>query len=155
MRVLIENYRGWEIYFNTDSEDFYTMSNEFDKQHTKKSYSSAKKYIDEFIKENNTFKPIKIQRFDYMSSNPKQYLTLIGIRKDKAFMFEDESGDKKQLSRYDEKEYFVVDQVNEPIFEEIKKLQVQRDEIDEKFKELRSSIKRVTIEEIRKNILGE
>jgi hypothetical protein len=27
MKILIENYRKWEIYFDTDSEEFYTLSN--------------------------------------------------------------------------------------------------------------------------------
>jgi hypothetical protein len=36
MKILIENYRKWEIYFDTDSEEFYTLSNQYDKENTKK-----------------------------------------------------------------------------------------------------------------------
>jgi hypothetical protein len=81
MRVLIENYRGWELMFDTSSEDFYIMSNDYDTQQTKKSYASAKKYIDDYIKENQNFKPIKVQK---MSSiyNSAEVITLIGLRKD-------------------------------------------------------------------------
>ena len=118
MRVLIENYRGWEIYFDTDKEEFQTVSNEYDKQETKRSYASSKKYIDDYIKSNNVFKPIKVQKMPTMFSEGK-VITLIGIRKDKAFMYEDEEGRKQQLSSYDERDYFIVDSRNDVHFKRI------------------------------------
>jgi hypothetical protein len=39
-----------EIYFDTDSEEFYTLSNQYDKENTKKSFASTKKYIDDLHK---------------------------------------------------------------------------------------------------------
>ena len=41
--------------FDTEKEDFFTVSNEYDTQQTKKSYASAKKYIDDYLKENQNF----------------------------------------------------------------------------------------------------
>ena len=52
MKTLIENYRGFEIFFDTDNENFYSVSDKYDRQETKKSYASAKKSIDDYIKYN-------------------------------------------------------------------------------------------------------
>jgi hypothetical protein len=53
-----------EIYFDTDSEEFYTLSNQYDKENTKKSFASTKKNIDDYIKENSSFKPVMVQKFE-------------------------------------------------------------------------------------------
>ena len=121
MRVFIENYRGWDIYFDTEQEDFYTVSNQYDDQKTKKSYATTKKFIDEYIKENQSFKPIKVMKMKTMYSEEKN-ITLIGMRKDRAFMYEDEKGNKGQLSKYDEKDFFIIDERNVVHFEELERL---------------------------------
>ena len=154
MRVLIENYRGWEIYFDTDKEEFYTVSNEYDKQETKRSYASSKKYIDDYIKSNNVFKPIKVQKMPTMFSEGK-VITLIGIRKDKAFMYEDEEGRKQQLSSYDEIYYFIVDSRNDVYFKRIAELAIERKRIDDEVKEIEKSVIKVDVKQIRQNFLNE
>jgi len=154
MRVLIENYRGWEIYFNTDKEEFYTVSNEYDKQETKRSYASSKKYIDDYIKSNNVFKPIKVQKMPTMFSEGK-VITLIGIRKDKAFMYEDEEGRKQQLSIYDERDYFIVDSRNDVYFKRIAELAIERKKIDDEVNEIEKSVIKVDVKQIRQNFLNE
>ena len=154
MRVLIENYRGWEIYFDTDKEEFYTVSNEYDKQETKRSYASSKKYIDDYIKSNNVFKPIKVQKMPTMFSEGK-VITLIGIRKDKAFMYEDEEGIKQQLSSYDERDYFIVDSRNDVYFKRIAELAIERKRIDDEVKEIEKSVIKVDVKQIRQNFLNE
>ena len=154
MRVLIENYRGWEIYFDTEKEEFYTVSNEYDKQETKRSYASSKKYIDDYIKSNNVFKPIKVQKMPTMFSEGKA-ITLIGIRKDKAFMYEDEEGRKQQLSSYDERDYFIVDSRNDVHFKRIAELAIERKRIDDEVKEIEKSVIKVDVKQIRQNFLNE
>lgn len=154
MRVLIENYRSWEIYFDTDKEDFYTVSNEYDKQETKRSYASAKKYIDDYIKENNVFKPIKVQKMPSMFSEGET-ITLIGIRKDKAFMYEDKDGKKQQLSSYNESDYFVVDTKNDVHFKRIAELAVERKRIDAELKEIEKSVIKVDVKQIRRNLFND
>ena len=62
MKVFIENYRGWDISFDTDKESFYAQSDEYDVGETKKSFASAKKYIDDFLKDNLQFQPIWVER---------------------------------------------------------------------------------------------
>lgn len=152
MRVLIEEYRGWEIYFDTESEDFYTASNEYDKQSAKKSFASTKKFIDDYIKDNNEFKPILVQR---MSShyNSDSVIELIGIRKDNIFMYKDSNGKKQQLSEYYEKDYFLVDESNDDFFKEIEKIECEINKLRSKKQDVSAKIKKVTVKEIKEKLL--
>lgn len=154
MRVLIENYRGWEIHFDTDKEEFYTISNEYDTDKTKKSYTAAKKFIDDYIKENSEFKPIKVETHPSHHNN-REVITLIGIRKDGAFMYEDEKGQKKQLSTYNEKDYFLQNHLNEPIFAVIEALNIKINELRQQVKEQEKLLIKVDVKQFRKNLLGE
>jgi hypothetical protein len=154
MRILIENYRGWEIYFDTESEGFYTISNEYDKDQKKPSYASSKKYIDDYIKENNVFKPIKVQKMVSIWSDGGT-ITLIGIRKDNAFMYENKKGEKRQLSIYDVRDYFLCNSDNDPIFAKILDLQNKVKGIEKEIKALESTVIKVDLKQIRKNLLGE
>lgn len=154
MRVLIENYRGWEIKFDTDNENFYTVSNEYDTQQTKKSYNSAKKYIDDYIKENQNFKPIRVQKMASTYNNAEE-ITLIGLRKDNAFMYEDSKGNKQQLSKYDEESFFLINPDNDNIFKELDLLYKESKEIAEKIKYATDKVIKVNVKQIRKNLLGE
>lgn len=133
MRVLIENYRGWDIYFDTEKEEFYTVSNEYDNEQNKRSFASAKKYIDDYIKQNSEFKPFKATSMPTFYDDSKE-ITIVGIRKDGAFMFEDNKGERQQLSKYSEGDYFLVNEENNVHFEQIKSLR-------EGIKELQSLIK--------------
>ena len=54
MRVSIETYRNFEIFFDIESESFYTVSNEYDLEE-KKPVCSLQKWIDDYIKENENF----------------------------------------------------------------------------------------------------
>ncbi len=152
MRVLIEQYRGWEIFFDTENENFYTASDIFDRQQTKRSYTSTKKYIDDYIKENNDFKPVMVQKTaSYF--NEINVIKLIGLRKDGAFMFEDKKGKKQQLSAYSEKEYFLVDSQNDAYFKEIEELNFERNKIDDKIKVIESKILKVGLDTIKSKYL--
>ena len=154
MRVLIENYRAWEIYFDTDKEEFYTVSNEYDTQQTKKSYASAKKYIDDYLKENQNFKPIKVQKMSSIYSSG-EVITLIGLRKDGAFMYEDAKGNKQQLSKYNESDYFLVNSENDPIFKELELLYKEEKELAAKIKYASSKVIKLDVKQIKRNLLGE
>lgn len=153
MKVLIENYRGWEIYFDTDKEDFYTVSNEYDYQQNKRSYASTKKFIDDYLKENLSFKPIKVMRMRTMWDSP-EIITLIGIRKDGAFMYEDKNGEKKQLSKYGEESYFALNAKNEPIFKELDELYQKQKDLSSLIKSKEEKVIKLTVPQIRENILG-
>lgn len=154
MKVLIETYRGWEISFDTEKEEFYCLSNEYDNDKTKKSYASTKKYIDDYIKENEVFKPVKFMS-DYSSYRNRKYITLIGVRKDGAFIKEDENGEKSQLSKYDESDYFMVNEKNNPVFEELDKLSKEEEILSNKRKELQSKLIKLTVKHYRKQLQGQ
>lgn len=153
MRVLIEVYRKWEIFFDTNKEEFYTVSNEYDTEKVKRSYASSKKFIDDYIKENQDFKPVWVQneRDSFANLDKKK---LIGLRKDGAFMYEDAKGDKHQLSKYNEKDYFLVNEANDPIFKAIEDLEDQRDALFQKIKELRTQVIKVTVKQFKEEYLG-
>jgi len=152
MRTLITDYRGWGIFFDTDKEEFYTVSNEYDKDNTKKSFASTKKFIDDYIKENNEFKPILVQKEESIFSN-KVIIKLIGLRKDGKFMYEDKDGKKQQLSSYNESDYFLINPINDEAFEKINKLRLEREKIDSKIKELNKTIVKIDVKQIRENLL--
>lgn len=147
-RILIEEYRKWEIFFDTDKEEFYTVSNEFDKENVKKSYAATKKFIDDYIKDNFEFKPVQVQNLKTTYSN-QRVMTLIGIRKDGLFMCE-EKGKKSQFSKYDEDSFFLVNEDNNVLFKEIEELMAERDAIDNKIKAVEKKVVKVTVADYRK-----
>ena len=135
MKVLIENYRGWEILFDTQKESFYCHSEQYDTDKNKQSYSSVKNFIDDFIKENQVFKPVvcELKHGGYGSGD---MIKLIGIRKDGRFIYEGAKGEKKQLPAYHEGDYILYNPENETykisaakIYEKIEALRLERNEI--------------------------
>ena len=153
MKVDIEIYRGWSISFDTEQETFYCHSEQWDKDQNKKSFASTKKWIDDFIKDNEVFKPI------WVETKPKAYgerkIRLIGIRKDGRFIYENDRGEKKQLADYEEKDYILYDEENE-------KYKIEASKIDAKMEELRlqknailEKITGVELVEYKKQILGQ
>lgn len=136
MSVLIKKYRGWEISFDYNKESFECYSNQYDESETKKSFSSVKKWIDDFLKDNQTFKPFFIELKPKSHSYNQAKIKIIGIRKDNRFIYEDEKGVKCQLSDYKEKDYVIYDYENEKykeqamiIDEEIEVLRLKRNEV--------------------------
>lgn len=130
MKTVVDTYRGWEISFDTEKQTFYTVSDHYDRSETKVTYNAIKTFIDDFIKENNVFKPVFVEKMN--SWGEKHSAKLIGIRKDGRFIYEDAKGKQHQVSQYDEKDYFIVNPLNEPIFKAMQncedKIQALRDE---------------------------
>lgn len=95
MQILIENYRGTEIFFSTSDEKFTYYFEPFDSR-SKLSFAACKKAIDDFIKENDKFIP-----FDARSiSSGKLEGKIIGKRKDGKYILEDLKGKKIVLFDY-------------------------------------------------------
>jgi len=124
MKTLIETYRGFEISFDTEKEIFHVQSDNWDTQENRKSFSSAKTWIDNYIKENIDFHPIVAIK---IPSNGRGKIKLIGIRKDKRFIYTALDSDKKeQLSEYNEKDYVIYEPLlHDPILQEIEKIDVE------------------------------
>jgi hypothetical protein len=150
MNILIENYRGWEIFFNTDQEVFYSHCDKYDRDETKKTFSASKKFIDDYIKANFEFKPVRITNED------GKLATLTGIRKDKAFMAVD-SGEETpyQISKYSEKNWFLEKEENEPIFKRTKEIYEETVRLDKERTALKKQLVKVNLVEYRKQITGE
>ena len=153
MRTLIENYRGWDISFDTDTEEFYCISNEYDNDKTKKTYSLAKKYVDDYIKENAEFRPFEVCTFTNQFGN-KSTIKIIGIRKDERFIYEDSNGKKQQISDYDEKSWFLVNSENDPIELEINSIYEQIQKLRLQIKELENNLIKVSLKDIKSKYLN-
>jgi hypothetical protein len=153
MKVEIEIYRGWSISFDTEKETFYCHSEQYDSEEKKKTYSATKKWIDDFIKENQTFKPIWIE------AKPSAYISdkkikLIGIRKDGRFVFEDENGNKKQLADYNEKDYILCNPESQKHREEAIKIDLELEALRLKRKDILNKISGIELVEYKKQILN-
>ncbi len=151
MKVKIEDYRGWEIFFHTDNEEFYTVSNEYDKDKSKKSYAATKKFIDDYIKDNLEFKPVFAQT-DASIFSGGEIIKLVGIRKDGFFMCE-RNGKIEQLGKYYEKDYYLVNEENNAAMDVIKELRKERDGIDLKIKEVNKKVIRIGLDTIREKYI--
>lgn len=156
MKITIENYRGIEIYFDTDNEKFQCVITE-DSTKESQSFSSIKKYIDDYKKENQSFKPF------YVVASPTVYgyvknkkLKVIGQRKDGKFIYENEKGEKGSVSIHDEKDYVLEFQENEEFFKELndlnEKIEKQRIEDNAKEKEIISKMNLTTLADFKKTI---
>ena len=154
MRTLITEYRGWEIFFDTDKEEFYTVSNKYDKDNIKKSFAATKKFIDDYIKSNFNFKPILVQSEPSIFRGT-EIRKITGIRKDGDFMFEDKEGKPKRFSKYDERDYFLVNQDNDCLLENILALELQSKGIDSQIKELKEKLIKVDVRQIKEKFLNE
>jgi hypothetical protein len=96
MQTEVMNYRGYSISFDTEKEIF--LCDVGNDGAEKKSFSATKKAIDDYIKDNQVFVPFEV--VDCCSS--QRILTLVGIRKDGRFVYDD-NGKKIQLSEYNDK----------------------------------------------------
>lgn len=126
MKTIIDNYRGFEITFDTDSATFSAWSDHFDTAFAKESYAVVKKGIDDHIKDNIEWKPILVQEVSNYTgkvSHLGSTLRLTGIRKDGKPTYQDEDGKKKAISKYDLRNYILFDKANEPIKKELGELE--------------------------------
>lgn len=128
-KILIDNYRGFDIEFDTDYEKFQCVITE-DTSKESVSFKSIKKFIDDYKKENQSFKPFKIVPHPNEYSN--EIFTVVGRRKDGKFIIQNEHGESKQLSSWNEDDYMLFSIKNEEILDTIKK---ERDYIKLKMKE--------------------
>jgi hypothetical protein len=131
----VDKYRGWEISFDTESEQFSAYSSIYDNEIKKASYATIKKYIDDFIKDNNHFKPFEVW---YKPGSEKGILTIIGIRKDMAFVAENKDGKKFQISKYEEDSIIIPSEKTKAVYEEyyrLKRIAVQANKIASEYLE--------------------
>jgi hypothetical protein len=150
MKIQIENYRGWDVLFDTEKETFYAQSDEYDTGTHKKSFASAKKYIDDFIKDNAEFKPFWVTGNPNAWSGDKKPVKIIGIRKDKRFVYESsKDGSACQVSEYDENKYMLIYPENEAHFNQLEYIKKQIGSLRELEKETLTKFKTTTLKHIK------
>ena len=154
MKIKIEDYRGWSIEFDNEKESFYCHSEQYDRDETKKSYSSVKKFVDDFIKDNFSFPRTKMQSKP-SSWKDREILTLVGIRKDERLVYEDEKGDKHQLSEYNEKDYILYSEENDKHYDYADKLQEKIDQLMKEKKEILNNVIGVELVDFKKQLLSD
>jgi hypothetical protein len=150
MKITIENYRGWDILFDTEREDFYAQSDEYDTGTHKRSFASAKKYIDDFIKDNTEFKSFRVTGNPNAWMGDKKPVKIIGIRKDRRFVYESpKDGSACQVSEHDEKGYMLIYPENEPHFKQLEDIKKQIDTLRVLEKEILARIRTTTLRDIK------
>ncbi len=121
-KITIENYRGFDIEFDTDAEKFQCIITE-DNSKESKSYSAIKKFINEYKKENQDFQPFWVENIPDKGYRKYKNLKIIGIRKDKRLIAETENGEKIQISEYDLNDFMLVNDKNKVHLEALAKLE--------------------------------
>ncbi len=148
MNVLIENYRGYDIMFDTERERF-SFESDANKWGEKQSFAAAKKGVDD--------KPFKIVRNEDYSRQGIVILEVVGIRKDNRFTVKKPDGKIEQLSEYDERNYDVFDPKNESKYSEINEHELGTELILNERKrvgeQLRSKISAKNLREYKKSII--
>jgi hypothetical protein len=137
-KIHIEEYRGFDIYFDKDNEVFSCISGEYDVQKNKNSFTLARKEIDSYIKENQNFIPVVVQQEKIQYMNDTIEKTIVAIRKDGKFVYINKKGEQQQLDSYDVRNLFIKNELNTPIFKEIEELEKQSIEIYNKIQDKRT-----------------
>ena len=164
--IFIENYRGKDIFYSPKNEKFYA---DIDEAKEKNGIHLVRKDIDDYIKENMSFKPFEcfdITSFGNDFRTPK-IRTVIGIRKDKGLQCKDNEQisnyELKDEGKYDSCDWFVLNvDVKEICFDNISKEESEIKKLKEQIKIHETNIKGFTNEmkgeslaDFRRRILGE
>jgi hypothetical protein len=148
-KILIETYRGFEIEFDTYYEKFQCICTE-ESTKVSNSFAAIKKFVDDYKKTNQDFKPFWIEPTpDNMYKD--KILKVIGVRKDGRFIAENKNGEKEQISNCDLSDYMLVKSENEKNLNLLKELKLKEDsqrlENNETRKEIISKINVTTLKE--------
>lgn len=146
MTTVVETYRGYTISFNTFSEEFSCALN--DMSVNKKSYPAVKKAIDDYVKDNSKFSPFKVHHENSFDSS----FTIVGVRKDNRFIYENNKGEKRQVSEYDERNYYLVVPENEAIYTTIAGIKSEINDLYKKVEEERAKLKITTLKDYKKTL---
>lgn len=128
-RVLIETYRSWDIWFETNSERFIAENGVNENEKGKPTLAAARKFVDEFRKANAEFKPFEVIAIGGYGKSYGKKIRIIGIRKDGRFVSENEKGEKGQVSDYDEKDWAISNPGNDAAMLEAARLDDEADAI--------------------------
>ena len=154
--ILIENYRGFDIEFNTNTERFQCIATDEETKESS-SFAAVKKFVDDYKRDNQAFNPFWIEANpnDYPYGNTNK-LKVIGIRKDGRFVAENDKGVKEQISDYDTGRYMLVNPKNQDLINRLKELnekeKIQREKTAFERTEIIKSMNIVTLKDYKKSI---
>jgi hypothetical protein len=140
-KVLITNYRGFDIEFDIDHEKFQCIiTDELVKESL--SFAAVRKFIDNYKRENQAFKPFDVEPIyiGYRAPYLPDKLTILGIRKDSRFIAEDKNGKRIQMDDYDMKQWILVKPENDEPNRLLKELKVKEDSQDREINAERKAI---------------
>lgn len=152
MKATIENYRGFDIWYDTDIEVFQCIITD-GKEKESKSFKAVKKFVDDYRKENNdfvTFNVVKHPDRDYTDSG---VFKVVGQDKLGRFVL-DNNGKKETVSKYSANDFILEKKCNEPIIKAYSKnellAELSRKEFAEKRKRILAKLDVVTLKEMQK-----
>jgi len=155
-KILIENYRGFDIEFETSNERFQCVCTEEDTKESA-SFAAIKKFVDDYKKSNQDFKPFWIEPTptDYYKDKA---LKVVGIRKDNRFVAEDKDGNKEQISDSYLSSYMLLKEENKEYMAELKeqkqKEEAQRIENNQTRNNIIAKMNIVTLKDYKKELLS-
>lgn len=137
-KILIEKYRGFEIEFDTHYEKFKCNCNNEEKKESK-SFSVIKKFIDDYLKNNQSFKPF------WVCPNPQKNfysdkLEVIAILKDGTFFAKDKYGIKTHILNHNMPYYILEYPENNDLMEKLEELRIKAALQEEENANARNSI---------------
>ena len=139
MKVELEKYRDYTIFYETMYDRIEIEGLEGDTDRDASSLKQAKKIIDEHLQDVNKFEAFKImpnpKSRHYLGGSLKGTTEVVAVRKDKKFTIVTSEGKRKCLGEYDERYYVIHKKENEPILEKIKKRKATLVKISEEMKQ--------------------
>jgi len=153
MRAKIETYRGIDIEFDTCNEKFNCVISEGIKLE-KGSYKLMQEAIDKYLKDNQSFKPFKVTNkpTTLFGGVGEGVCTVIGIRKDGRFVYENKEKKKQQIADHYERDIILYEPEMEVQLVEIAYLETLVDDARKKVEEAKKKVKGITLAEYRKNL---
>ena len=143
MTIKVGEHKGFDIFFNNDSEAFSVEGYDNFKDN-KKSYNACKTYINKFVKENELFGKFKLLRLPDRFGE-QETIMVTGIHSNGNFLCEKEDGTRFQIStgyKYDMEKWCTPESFEESEYdpEKVKKIEDEistlRDNIEEEKKKL-------------------
>ena len=135
MEVYIETYRGFKIFFDTTHENF-RVEYEDKLDRSRRTFSSCRRLVDEFLKDAANFKP-----FEIVDVGTGDRLKIIGQQKDGVFLY-DKNGSTKRVSKWEVENCFLVYLPEmEPLFVEKAQQEQFAESHMRKVSEIRDAIK--------------
>lgn len=136
MRTKVDDYKGFEIYFDTYEGKFIIEGCDY--QQAKPSYASAKKFINDFLKENNFFPEFKLTSNPAKNGWGKKEVIVQGLHSNGNLLaFDVEKQEKFQLSTYNWDDYIFPEDLEKCDYdaEKVAKLEERKRIEEEKSKE--------------------